>query len=171
MRRRLPNLQVIKLTQSFKSKEYVRETFAWQHYYWYLTNEGIEFLRTFLNLPSKTVPATLKKYVKPMGHPMGDPGSDRPRFAFIDFISNELIWFFVFLDSSKTSKLKIMRFIFQGPPCFEGNRPRFGDRDGYRRGEGEFGGDKTGTSAEYQPSFRLVGLELRISKKILPEYK
>lgn len=74
----VPNLQVIKLMQSFKSKEYVRETFAWMHYYWYLTNDGIEFLRTYLNLPSEIVPATLKKSVKPAGRPMGPPG-DRPR--------------------------------------------------------------------------------------------
>ena len=26
--------QVIKLMQSFKSKEYVKEAFAWRHYYW-----------------------------------------------------------------------------------------------------------------------------------------
>ncbi|VFQ95307.1 unnamed protein product [Cuscuta campestris] len=74
----VPNLQVIKLMQSFKSKEYVRETFAWMHYYWYLTNDGIEFLRTYLNLPSEIVPATLKKSAKPLGRPMGPPG-DRPR--------------------------------------------------------------------------------------------
>ncbi|KAA3469906.1 40S ribosomal protein S10-like [Gossypium australe] len=74
----VPNLQVIKLMQSFKSKEYVRETFAWMHYYWYLTNDGIEFLRTYLNLPSEIVPATLKKQAKPAGRPMGPPG-DRPR--------------------------------------------------------------------------------------------
>ena len=30
----VPNLQVIKLMQSFKSKEYVTERFAWRHYYW-----------------------------------------------------------------------------------------------------------------------------------------
>ncbi|KAK8518412.1 hypothetical protein V6N12_017560 [Hibiscus sabdariffa] len=48
------------------------------HYYWYLTNDGIEFLRTYLNLPSEIVPATLKKQAKPAGRPMGPPG-DRPR--------------------------------------------------------------------------------------------
>ena len=26
--------QVIKLMQSFKSKEFVKEAFAWRHYYW-----------------------------------------------------------------------------------------------------------------------------------------
>lgn len=30
----IPNLQVIKLMQSFKSREYVTELFAWRHYYW-----------------------------------------------------------------------------------------------------------------------------------------
>ncbi|PPD80888.1 hypothetical protein GOBAR_DD22184 [Gossypium barbadense] len=65
--------------QSFKSKEYVRETFAWMHYYWYLTNDGIEFLRTYLNLPSEIVPATLKKQTRPGGgRPMG-PSDSRPR--------------------------------------------------------------------------------------------
>lgn len=79
----VPNLQVIKLMQSFKSKEYVRETFAWMHYYWFLTNEGIEFLRTYLNLPSDVVPATLKKSAKPIGRPFGGgPPGDRPRFDF-----------------------------------------------------------------------------------------
>ncbi|KAG2263177.1 hypothetical protein Bca52824_070256 [Brassica carinata] len=97
----VPNLQVIKLMQSFKSKEYVRETFAWMHYYWFLTNEGIEFLRTYLNLPSDVVPATLKKSAKPIGRPFGGPPGDRPR----------------------------------GPPRFDGDRPRYGDRDGYEDGE------------------------------------
>lgn len=30
----VPNLQVIKLMQSFVSKELVTERFAWRHYYW-----------------------------------------------------------------------------------------------------------------------------------------
>ncbi|KAL5701703.1 40S ribosomal protein S10-A [Ranunculus cassubicifolius] len=123
----VPNLQVIKLMQSFKSKEYVRETFAWMHYYWYLTNDGIEFLRTFLNLPSEIVPATLKKSSKPLGRPGGGPPGDRPR----------------------------------GPARFEGDRPRFGDREGYRGGPrgptGEFGGEKGGAPADFQPSFSGSG--------------
>ena len=77
----MPNLQVIKLMQSFKSKEYVKENFAWMHYYWYLTNDGIEYLRTYLNLPSEIVPATLKKSARPPGRPMGGPPGDRPRYC------------------------------------------------------------------------------------------
>merc|ERR1719453_1864807 len=49
-----------------KSKEYVTERFAWRHYYWFLTDEGIEFLREYLNLPAEVVPATLKKSTRPM---------------------------------------------------------------------------------------------------------
>ncbi|KAL8133440.1 late embryogenesis abundant protein D-34-like [Apium graveolens] len=48
-----------------------------------------------------------------------------------------------------------------GPPRFEGDRPRFGDRDGYRSGPrgppGEFGGEKGEAPANYQPAFRVVG--------------
>ncbi|KAL3249767.1 hypothetical protein MRX96_055960 [Rhipicephalus microplus] len=57
----IPNLQVIKALQSLKSRGYVKEQFAWRHYYWYLTNEGIQYLRDFLHLPPEIVPATLKK--------------------------------------------------------------------------------------------------------------
>ena len=87
--------QVIKMMQSFKSKELVTERFAWRHYYWcascyaepcagaepcavtclceplvsasrFLTDEGIEYLREYLNLPSEIVPATLKKSTRPV---------------------------------------------------------------------------------------------------------
>merc|ERR1712119_179346 len=64
------NLEVIKAMQSMKSRGYVRENFAWRHYYWYLTNEGIQYLRDYLHLPPEIVPATLRKATK--------PGGDRP---------------------------------------------------------------------------------------------
>ncbi|KFB36808.1 small ribosomal subunit protein eS10B [Anopheles ziemanni] len=57
----IPNLHVIKTMQSLKSKNFVKEQFAWRHYYWYLTNEGIEYLRAYLHLPSEIVPSTLKR--------------------------------------------------------------------------------------------------------------
>lgn len=34
----IPNLHVIKTMQSLKSKSFVKEQFAWRHYYWYLIN-------------------------------------------------------------------------------------------------------------------------------------
>ncbi|KAK1311195.1 40S ribosomal protein S10-3 [Acorus calamus] len=109
----VPNLQVIKLMQSFKSKEFVKETFAWMHYYWYLTNEGNEYLRGLMNLPSEIVPAPLKKSTRAFG------GKDH----------------------------LVLR-----------ERPRYGDKEGYRGGprgaQGDFG-DKGGAPAEFQPSFRV----------------
>lgn len=35
--------------------------FIRNHFYWFLTNEGIEYLREYLHLPEEIVPATLKK--------------------------------------------------------------------------------------------------------------
>eukprot|EP00004_Rigifila_ramosa_P007729 TRINITY_DN18924_c0_g1_i1.p2 TRINITY_DN18924_c0_g1~~TRINITY_DN18924_c0_g1_i1.p2 ORF type:complete len:173 (-),score=37.17 TRINITY_DN18924_c0_g1_i1:30-524(-) len=57
----VPNLHVIKLLQSLKSRGYVKENFSWQWYYWYLTNEGVSFLRDALHLPADTMPLTLIK--------------------------------------------------------------------------------------------------------------
>eukprot|EP00735_Rhodelphis_limneticus_P001121 TRINITY_DN1167_c0_g1::TRINITY_DN1167_c0_g1_i1::g.17283::m.17283 TRINITY_DN1167_c0_g1::TRINITY_DN1167_c0_g1_i1::g.17283 ORF type:complete len:194 (+),score=58.13,sp/Q962R9/RS10_SPOFR/50.00/3e-48,S10_plectin/PF03501.10/6.1e-44,Kinase-like/PF14531.1/0.15 TRINITY_DN1167_c0_g1_i1:59-583(+) len=75
----VPNLQVIKMMQSLKSRGYVTENFSWQWYYWYLTNEGIEYLREFLHLPADVVPNTLKKSTKPPTRPSG-PGGDREKY-------------------------------------------------------------------------------------------
>lgn len=51
--------------QSLKSTGYVKEQFAWRHFYWYLTNEGIQYLRDFLHLPPEIVPATLRRQMRP----------------------------------------------------------------------------------------------------------
>lgn len=75
----VPNLQVIKLMQSLKSRGYVKETFNWQWYYWYLTNEGIEYLRDYLHLPAEIVPATMKKQAARPSRPSA-PESSRGRF-------------------------------------------------------------------------------------------
>ena len=64
--------------QSLKSRGYVTETFSWQHYYWYLTNEGIQYLRDFLHLPPEIVPSTLKRQTHP-------PSAPRPRAAMGKF--------------------------------------------------------------------------------------
>uniref|UniRef100_A0A673K1E8 Plectin-like n=1 Tax=Sinocyclocheilus rhinocerous TaxID=307959 RepID=A0A673K1E8_9TELE len=59
------NLQVIRAMGSMKSRGYVRETFAWKHYYWYLTNEGIVYLRDYLHLPPEIVPTPLQRVRRP----------------------------------------------------------------------------------------------------------
>merc|ERR1712156_433265 len=65
----IPNLQVIKALTSLKSRGYVREQFAWRHYYWYLTNEGIQYLRDYLHLPPEIVPSTLKRQARAEARP------------------------------------------------------------------------------------------------------
>ncbi len=55
------NLKVICALGSLKSKGCVRETFAWKHAYYYITNDGIAYLRDYLHLPPKIMPATLQR--------------------------------------------------------------------------------------------------------------
>ncbi|XP_030605321.1 plectin-like isoform X4 [Archocentrus centrarchus] len=59
------NLQVIRAMGSLKSRGYVKETFAWRHFYWYVTNDGIVYLRDYLHLPTEIVPASLQRIRKP----------------------------------------------------------------------------------------------------------
>lgn len=61
------NLYVIKLMQSLTSKKFVKTSFNWNHYYYFLNNEGIEYLRELLNLSDEVVPATLKRKPRPEG--------------------------------------------------------------------------------------------------------
>ncbi|KAL1925534.1 40S ribosomal protein eS10 [Calcarisporiella thermophila] len=63
----VPNLEVIKAMQSLNSRGYVKTQFSWQYYYYTLTNEGIEYIRNFLHLPSEIVPATFKRTTRAPG--------------------------------------------------------------------------------------------------------
>merc|ERR1712048_1399971 len=65
----VPNLHVMKALTSLKSRGYVKEQFAWRHFYWYLTNEGIQYLRDYLHLPPEIVPATLKRQARTDARP------------------------------------------------------------------------------------------------------
>lgn len=47
----------------FKFKGFVNEIFFWRYYYWYLTDEGIEYFREYLNLSADVVLNMLKKVV------------------------------------------------------------------------------------------------------------
>jgi small subunit ribosomal protein S10e len=63
--RHVRNIEVIKTCQSLRSQGFVREQFSWQHYYFFLTDEGIEYLRKWLNLPADVVPKTLQAKAEP----------------------------------------------------------------------------------------------------------
>ncbi|KAK2108670.1 ribosomal 40S subunit protein S10A [Saguinus oedipus] len=56
----VPNLHVMKALQSLKSRGYVKEQFAWRHFYWCLTSEGTRYLRDYLHPPPEIVPATVR---------------------------------------------------------------------------------------------------------------
>ncbi|XP_058899167.1 plectin isoform X4 [Kogia breviceps] len=60
------NLQVTRAMASLRARGLVRETFAWRHFYWYLTNEGIAHLRQYLHLPPEIVPASLQRVRRPV---------------------------------------------------------------------------------------------------------
>ena len=74
------------LMKSLASKGYVRITFSWQYNYCYLTDEGIEYLRSYLALPPEIVPATHKKsaIARPEGRDREEDkfggGGGRPAF-------------------------------------------------------------------------------------------
>ncbi|XP_051871986.1 40S ribosomal protein S10-like [Pristis pectinata] len=59
--RGVSNLQVKRALDSLKSRGLVRETFVWRHHYWYLTDQGVGFLRQYLHLPTDIVPAPLQR--------------------------------------------------------------------------------------------------------------
>ncbi|KAI5791660.1 putative 40S ribosomal protein S10-B [Peziza echinospora] len=74
------NLFVIKALQSLNSRGYVKTQFAWQYYYYTLTDAGIDYLREWLHLPAEIVPATHVKQQRSHAPPRGMlSGDDRER--------------------------------------------------------------------------------------------
>eukprot|EP01025_Chloroclados_australasicus_P049459 TRINITY_DN5634_c0_g1_i1.p2 TRINITY_DN5634_c0_g1~~TRINITY_DN5634_c0_g1_i1.p2 ORF type:complete len:151 (-),score=7.14 TRINITY_DN5634_c0_g1_i1:352-804(-) len=71
------NLYVLKLMQSFASRALVKEQFAWRHNYYFLTEEGLNYLREYLGVPSEVVPNTHKKPERPTERRSERP--ERPR--------------------------------------------------------------------------------------------
>merc|ERR1719331_1659544 len=65
---------------SLKSRGYVKEQFNWQWYYWFITDEGIEYLRKYLNIPAEVLPKTYKQPKvpdRPAGGGFGGRGGGR----------------------------------------------------------------------------------------------
>lgn len=61
----ISNLKVIHAMASLKSKGCVKETFVWKHAYYYITNEGVAYLRNYLHLPPEILPASLQRVSRP----------------------------------------------------------------------------------------------------------
>ena len=53
--------EVLMLMKSLLSRGYVREVYNWRHKYFFLTPEGLDYLREYLALPEDVVPATHKR--------------------------------------------------------------------------------------------------------------
>ena len=49
----VPNLHVMTVLKSLKSRGHVDETFTWRHAYYRLNNTGITYLRETLHLPAE----------------------------------------------------------------------------------------------------------------------
>jgi small subunit ribosomal protein S10e len=75
----VPNLQVMKALQTLKSKNCVAEQFNWQYFYYFLNDEGILYLRNYLNIPESVVPATVAKASNPLGRPSHMRGEESSR--------------------------------------------------------------------------------------------
>lgn len=70
------NLEVLCLMKSFTSRGLVKHTYNWRYNYYYLTNEGIEYLREYLHIPAEVVPETLTKGPAKPSRPSGERGRD-----------------------------------------------------------------------------------------------
>ncbi len=57
----VPNLVVMMIVKSLKSRRYLKGTFSWQWSYYMLNNAGVKYICQFLGLPEDVVPATYKK--------------------------------------------------------------------------------------------------------------
>ena len=75
----IPNLHVMMVMKSLASRNLVKQQLAWRHYYWTLTDEGIEYLRNYLQVPADVVPLTHQKSTRPMGRPSGERPERRER--------------------------------------------------------------------------------------------
>lgn len=64
------------------SRGYVKEQFAWRHYYFYLTAEGIAYIREYLGLPEDVLPTTHRA-----------PKSDQSRPTFADKGTRGMFYF------------------------------------------------------------------------------
>ena len=79
----VPNLHVMMITKSLKSRGYLNEVYNWGWKYYFLTNEGVTFLIKELGLPptANILPAThpkKKTITKTVGTKEGKEGEEKP---------------------------------------------------------------------------------------------
>mmetsp|Transcript_30225 Transcript_30225/g.26784 ORF Transcript_30225/g.26784 Transcript_30225/m.26784 type:complete len:133 (+) Transcript_30225:30-428(+) len=57
----VPNIVVMMIVKSLKSRRYLNGVFNWQWSYYMLNDAGVKYICEFLGLPEDVVPATYKK--------------------------------------------------------------------------------------------------------------
>jgi len=57
----VPTIQVMHLMRQLNSRGMIKEQFAWRHYYWFLNDAGVAFLRKYLFLAENVVPNSQRK--------------------------------------------------------------------------------------------------------------
>merc|ERR1719316_1930111 len=60
----VPNLHVMMVMKSLLSRDLVTMKFNWQWFYYFLNDDGIEYLRQQLFLPANVMPDTLTKQTR-----------------------------------------------------------------------------------------------------------
>ncbi|KAM4907990.1 small ribosomal subunit protein eS10B-like [Sylvia borin] len=78
------NVEVRRAMASLRSRGLVRQTAAWRHLYWYLTDAGVAHLRQYLRLPPDVVPRSLQRVPRPAAprpEPRRAAAAPRPRPA------------------------------------------------------------------------------------------
>jgi small subunit ribosomal protein S10e len=53
------NIYAYQIDCSFVSKELARKQYAWSHAYYILTDEGIDYLRKYFELPEESIPEVM----------------------------------------------------------------------------------------------------------------
>ena len=56
----IPNLHCFLVMRSLISRKFATEIFSWQWHYYFLTEDGIKYLREYLGLPQTVIPNTYK---------------------------------------------------------------------------------------------------------------
>ena len=56
----IPNIYCFLVMRSLQSRKFVNEIFSWQWHYYFLTKEGVEYLREYLGFPKNVIPNTHK---------------------------------------------------------------------------------------------------------------
>ena len=57
----VPNIVVMMIVKSLKSRRYLNGIFSWQWSYYMLNDAGVKYICEFLGLPEDVVPTTYKK--------------------------------------------------------------------------------------------------------------